>query len=411
MMRAGNRNFLVLLLDGVMYTMALTFLDINTIIPSFLDALGAPARTIGLATSVKQLGFLLPQVYLLVRIPALGNQVQFIRRVMLIGRPQLLIFLAVLLFYPDLPWLPVLFLISFGIFSFGEGVIQLPWLNLLGSTVSPGLRGKLWGTMQVTSGLGALAGGLFIAGLLNGTAVPFPRNYFFIFSIGWAFLLPAVFYFRWMRNPAPQAAGRPVSLFTAINTAWQNAGFRRMLLVQALVSTDMLTLPFYIVTVKHRFPFLASQLGTFIYLSITGGILGGFLWGYLSDRKGNRLTIICIVLAKIMMAASFLAAQFIENETALFALLRPAFILAGMAGGSWLGFVNYMMELGDNRTRLYYITLDNACLLPVFALPILGGILRDYYSDKLIFAAVTAFMVLALFPALKLGEPRNEKRL
>lgn len=408
MMRAEKRNFLLLLLDGVMFTVASTFLDINTVIPSFLDALGAPARTIGLAASIKQLGFLLPQVYLLARIPALGNQVRFIRRVMLIGRPQLLIFLAALLFYPNLPWLPVLFLISFGIFAFGEGLIQLPWLNLLGSTVNPGLRGKLWGSMQIASGLGALAGGWLIASLLNGSVVPFPQNFFLIFICGLAFLLPAIIYFRWVRNPAPQAAGLPVSLFSAIKTAWQNVGFRRMLLVQALISTDMLTLPFYIITVKHRFPFLAYHIGTFIYLGIIGSILGGFLWGYLSDRKGNRLTIICIVLAKMIMAASFLTAQFMENETALYAILQPAFILAGMAGGSWLGFVNYMMEIGDSRTRLYYITLDNICLLPVFTLPILGGILRSYYSDKLIFMAVTALMALALIPALQLKEPREK---
>ena len=407
MRRAQNKNFRVLLLDAVLYAVALTFLDTNTVIPSFLDALGASPISIGLAASLKQLGFLLPQFYVLVKIPLLKNQAGFMRTVMLIGRPQLLIFLIILLLFPKQPFLPVLFLISLAIFYFGEGVIQLPWMNLLGCTVRANLRGKLWGMAQVAGGLGSLAGGYLIAKLLNMPEISFPEKYFYIFSCGLLLLMPALYYFRWLENPAPWPDARPVSLPGALRAAWQDNDFRRMLAVQFLTSSNMLTLPYYIITVKHRFPFLAAQTGTFVCLSITGGILGGFLWGYLSDRKGNRLAIICTVMSGIVMAGCFWAALFINDSALLSLILKPAFLLVGMSGGGWLSFVNYMMELGDDHSRLHFITLNNACRLPLVLLPVLGGLLRVSYSDRIIFAAVAIFSILALFPALKLTEPRK----
>lgn len=406
MMQTRNTNFIVLLLDAIVYAIALTFLDVNTVIPAFLDSIEAPAWQIGLASTLKQLGFLLPQFYLLTRLPRIRNQVGFIWTVYLIDRPQLFVFLAMLAVIPQTPFLSLVFLICFGIFCAGEGIAQLPWMNLLGRTVRPELRGNLWGLTQVAGGIGALLGGFLIAKMLNEGSVPFPTNYLAIFAAGLAFLLPSLFFFRIADNPPAPNQSHSTTLIPAIKTAWRNSNFRIMLLVQVMVSTDMLALPYYIVMVKHRFPFLAPQTGTFVYLGIIGVILGGFIWGYLSDHKGNRLTIICIVLANIFVAAGFLAAQFIDHKVILTAILWPAFILVGMVGGGWLGFVNYMLEIGDDQDRLCYITLNNTAMLTVVLLPILGGILRNYYSDRIILAVITFFMVTALIPALKLGELR-----
>ncbi|MFZ3171832.1 MAG: MFS transporter [Carboxydocellales bacterium] len=405
MIRTKNTNFVILLLDAIVYAIALTFMDVNMVIPAFLDQIKAPAWQIGLASTLKQLGFLLPQFYLLTRIPRLKNQVKFIWTVYLLDRPQLLFFLALLTASPGSPYLPLIFLICFGIFCTGEGIAQLPWMNLFGRTIRPELRGKLWGITQVIGGIGSLLGGLLITKMLN-QASYFPTNYLFIFGTGLIFLLSSLFFIRFAGNPASQNQSYSINFTQAIKTAWQNSNFRIMLLVQVMVSADLLALPYYIVMVKHRFPFLAPQIGTFVYLGIIGGILGGFIWGYLSDHKGNRLTIICIVLANIIVAGSFLGAQFINNNTILPVIFWPAFIMVGMVGGGWLGFVNYMLELGDDQDKLSYITLNNTCMMAVVFLPILGGILRNYYSDKLILSVVTAFMVAALFPALKLGEPR-----
>lgn len=406
MSQTKNKNFIVLLLDAIVYAIALTFVDVNTVIPAFLDSINAPAWQIGLASTIKQLGFLLPQFYLLTRISRIKKQVGFIWTVYLIDRPQLFVFLAMLAVFPTSPYLSPIFLICFGIFCTGEGVAQLPWINLLGRTVRPELRGNLWGLTQVAGGIGSLLGGFLIAKMLNEGSVYFPANYLVIFGTGLAFLLPSLFFFRFTANPSSSNQTQSTALIQAIKTAWQNTNFRIMLLVQVMVSTDMLALPYYIVMVKHRFPFLAPQTGTFVYLGIIGGILGGFIWGYLSDHKGNRLTIIYIVLANIAVPAGFLVTQFIDHNVILTAILWPAFIMVGMVGGGWLGFVNYMLEIGDDQDRLCYITLNNAAMLTVVLLPILGGILRNYYSDKIILSIIMFFMVAALFPALKLGEPR-----
>ena len=408
MIKSKNTNFIVLLLDAIVYAIALTFVDVNTVIPAFLDSIKAPAWQIGLASTLKQLGFLLPQFYLLTRLPRIKSQVRLIWTVYLIDRPQLFFFLAMLALFPRTPYLPLVFLICFGIFCIGEGVAQLPWMNLLGLTIRPQLRGNLWGLTQVAGGIGSLLGGFVIAKMLNESTVHFPINFLVIFGTGLAFLLPSLFFFRLADNPPTPSQSRSIALRQAIKTAWQNSNFRIMLLVQVMVSADMLTLPYYILMAIHRFPSLAPQTGTFVYLGIIGGILGGFIWGYLSDHKGNRLTIIYIVLANISVAAGFLTAQFISNNVILTAIFWQGFIMVGMVGGGWLGFVNYMMETGDDQDRLSYITLNNAAMLTVVLLPVLGGILRNYCSDKLILSVVTFFMVSALFPALKLDEPRVE---
>ncbi|MHB9095150.1 MAG: MFS transporter [Eubacteriales bacterium] len=407
MFRHNRKNFYILLVDVIAFYVFFTLWDVNTVIPVFLDKLGSPSWTIGLANSIKQLGFIIPQLVLLPHIYKIGSLVRFIRKVLFVNRPQLVAFLILLLLLKPGKPMVIAFIISFAVLNFGEGLTLLPWMDLLGRTVQPNTRGRFYGAVQVLSGLAALGSGYVISKYIENTGYPFPVNFVLIFGLGSVIILPSLYLFKIAEDPVlPEISFRPNWRISAVN-CFKNKEFILMLVVQILISADALALPFYIIMVRHRFAWLASSTGTYVFLSIIGGVLGGILWGYLSDKKGNRTAIIFIALFNVLTSGSFLITQFIQSKAVLAAILAPGFILAGMVAGGWLGFVNYMLDLAGDDERPFYIAVDNAILLPIALLPILGGIIRDFGGDLTLYVITTTSMIIGFILSFRLKEPRQ----
>ncbi|MGZ4107729.1 MAG: MFS transporter, partial [Tumebacillaceae bacterium] len=178
-----KRNFNMLTLDGVLYYTALTFLDATILIPLFLEHLSGSAMLIGLATAIRQFSFVAPQMFiarLMSRIPRLTR---FVFWSYLICRFAFLFVIAELLHDPSSHWVLIAFFVGYSMFTLGEGVIQVPWMDLFGRTISPQNHGKLFGVMQTLGAIGAFAGGLVIQYVLaRPEQFPYPTNFLVMFS-------------------------------------------------------------------------------------------------------------------------------------------------------------------------------------------------------------------------------------
>lgn len=402
-----QNNFFVLLADAVAFSMFFTLWDVNTVIPLFLDYNGVPPWGIGSVAALKQLSLLIPQLFMATQLWKLNKQISFIRKVMLLDRSQLLIFLIILLISCSGKTVLFFFITSFTIFCFGEGLTQIPWWDLLSRTVNPKLRGRFWSIMQIATGLAALCCGYAVAKIIDNPNFPYPSNFLLIFGAGIFLLLPSLFFYR--------LAGDPIITYDftgrykkpKIFDCLADKDFVRLVIVQLLVNADLLALPYYILSVHLSFPWLTKFTGSFVFLCIAGGILGGFIWGFLSDRKGNRKTIICVALCKTLTAGIFLSTQLVDSRAILPFLLGSGFVLSGMATGGWLGFVNYIMDLTVENNRPFYIAFNNTALLPLAVLPVVGGIIIENAGEIILYTTTLMTVFLGLIISFVLKEPRR----
>lgn len=400
----NRNNFLILMYDATVYSIFFTLWNVNSVIPIFLDQTGNPGWIIGLASTLKQLCFLVPQLLAAATLYRVNSLVGLIRKVIWIDRSQLFVFLIFLLFTGN-KITTVIFFLSFTIFCLGEGFINIPWMEIVSRTVSPRQRGRLFGNVQVISGAASLLAAYIISIIITNQVLPYPIKYLFIFGPGALIMLPSLYFYRFVSEPV--RTNIPVSFRWKLPLAqiMCNRNFILMLSVQILIGAGCMGAPFYTVTVKHDFVKLYPFIGTFIFLNIFGGIVGGIIWGYLSDRRGNRLTITITAFLALASSVMFLITQFTDSEILLKALLGLGFFVSGIVSGGWLGFTNYVLEFAPTGERPFYMAINNTAMLPASLLPMAGGFIRTFAGDVELYTITTVFALVAFFLSIRLKEP------
>lgn len=410
MIKANNKNFYIFLLDASAFIVFYTLWDVNTVIPVFLDLFGVPAWGIGVATAIKQLGFLIPQLIMAVKIYNFQSLSLVIRFIMSLGRPQLLTFLIILMFFSSKKVSVIAFFICFTLFSIGEGFVNVPWMELFNRTVPPDKRGRLWGMVEILAGIVGLGTGYIVSAVIENHAFPFPLNFSIIFGLGISIILPSIHFFKYAEESIVSNRSFSANWRHRMSVCLNNKDFTLLLITRFLTSADALALPYYIVMVRHTFIWLAPATGQYVFLNIFGGVLGGIIWGLMSDKQGNRKTIVSVALLKVLTSILFLASLFCPIKVFVPYILAIGFFLAGFAAGGWLGFINYTFDLAQNNDSSFYIALNNASLLPTALLPILGGLIRQTYGDTQLNLITSLLLLVAFLIALKLNEiPRNTR--
>ncbi len=404
--RQSRKNLYILLVDAAAYAMFGALWDVNTVIPVFLDRIDSPSWLIGATVALKQLGYLIPQPVLLTQFHRVNSLTGFMRLIMLVDRPQLLVFLLCLLLMAHSPALLIAFFISFAILCFGEGTILLPWVDLMGWSLKPEGRGRFWGTVQAVGGLASLGAGFTISGILDNPKFPYPYNFLLIFGVGALILLPSIILFQKAEDPVLPVIKSPPKWEATVRKCLGNKQFLFLVVVQSLAGCDALAIPYYIVMVRHKFPALAPCTGTYILLSIIGGVSGGILWGILSDKRGSYRTITAITFFKTLTAGIFLTTQFNHSPATPAVLLGAGFILLGAVTAGWVGFINYLLNIAAHEERSSYLALNNTVLFPAAFLPILGGLLREYRGDMPLYLITTAATATAFLLSFRLKNLR-----
>jgi len=399
-----RKNFYILLIDAVAYATFCALWDVNTVIPVFLDQIDSPSWLVGAVSSLKQLGFLIPQLFVVGQLYKLNSLGGSISTIMFVDRLQLLIFPLLLLLTADRTVLLTVFLISFAILSFGEGTVVIPWMDLMGRTLRPETRGRFWGSIQVLGGIATLGAGFIISQLLNSPSLAFPRNFVVIFGIGALIVLPSIILFKTAEDPLLPFARVPAGWLNPVRRCLDNRQFVLLLAVQHLSGYDSLAIPYYIIMVRHKFQWLVGSTGTYVLLSIAGGILGGILWGILSNL-GNSKIIKLIIFVKVVTAGIFLTSQLVDSRPALTFLLAAGFTLLGIVTAAWIGFFSCILNMAAHSERPFYIALSNAVFFPTAFLPIIGGLLREYSGDITLYIIATAAMTAAFVLSLRMRDP------
>jgi MFS family permease len=410
-------NFSVITLDAAFFMGSLAFIDPVAVLPVLMSRLGASKLLVGLMGSLQPAGWLLPQL--------LGSSLVLHRPrrkpiILYIGTVSRLPFFALALVF-NLSWgaahpeyLLALLMFLFAVFFFSDGLIGVPWHDIVARTIRPGVRGRFFGTMQFISGLLAIGAAWLVRETLADASLGFPHNYgrlFIYFSVGMTVSLALLFFIREPRGASVTERQSLPAIIGAIPATLRSyPSLFRLILTQNVFGLTSMALPFYAVYAQSELALPDHIVGIFVGATTVGTICASPVWAYINDRRGCRAVIrgVSLFLTAAPLSALLVpyAVRLAGAEPAMSYAYASVFCLNGVSfAGRWMGFTNYLYEIAPDDTRPLFLGLSATLSAPSVLMPFVGGLLLGVISCETLFAIVVAAGIVAIVFAGRLELP------
>lgn len=407
-------NFLTLGSDVALFSLGLGITSPYIILPLFVHRLTPENWPVSLIQALRMGAQLLPPLFIAGIAERRQRQKPLILWLTLLERlPYLVLALGVVwLAQGHDTWLLVLFFVMITAQSLGGGLTFSPWLDFVSRAVPDRLRGRFFG-WWIGAGNALSIGGTALAASLI-VWVAWPWNFATAFGLSFVMVTISFILLALGREPprtAIHAPPRPSGSAALRLRHWAgdlrglvrgDRNFAAYLVVNALSGLATLGTGLVAVAALNQahlsVPAVALE-GTVFQICST---LGYFTWGWIADRFGHRLILICGAAAS---AGAMLAALFARG----FSTATVAFMLLGLGlSGIQLAQLSYVVEFGTAARRPLYIGMAYLLLAPFAAgAPLLGGILADRFGYTPVFGASAVFGALtALGYWLIVRDPR-----
>lgn len=379
----GKNNFLMLVLDGILFFAAIAFIEPNTVLPAFVGSLTDSGIVIGLVTAVRNGGWLLPQLFAANYIEQQPLKKPIMLRFGIVSRLAIIALALIIcsggIFTP--PAALAVFFLLYLAFNICEGVSTVAWIDIVAKTLPASKRGALFSAMQFFGNLLGLGAGLVVRSVLGNRNIFFPRNYGILFSLAAAvYSIEYVALYRLQEFPATTAVLKRslTNYFRGMPQLLRNnPNFSRLAVIRIFIGSSGLLLPFYVVYGQKMLQLQPEIIGSFVLLQTAGNSLGSVALGWLSDRRGNRrviqYTAAFTLLAPVLALLALLAAAIIPLPLPIYVYAAVFAVIGISYSGVMIGFTNYLLEMADESERPSYYGLLNFINASTMFLPLLGG--------------------------------------
>lgn len=399
-------NFVVNLLDGSFFGLAMGYASAVTILPLFIANFTDSTILIGLIGSIHMIGTQLPQILMVGRVARLQRYQPL---AVLLTMHERLPFIGLMLLALASPllgggWVVLICYVLFIWHSLGSGFVATPYQSMISKIFPERHRGKFLGTQMagysLLSGLGAVMAGTWLQSL------PSPYNYAMCFlaasialGVSWLFLTRA----REPQHTVLQQSTSNAIPWARLREVWsRDKNFRGFVLARVIAQFTLVTLSFLAIYATRSFDLSEQSLGILTGLLFFMQIAGALVGGWIGDRAGHRVVLMGGALLMAMAAA--LAALAAGNS-----IFFAVYALAG-AGSAILmtNVITMTMEFGAPEERPYYIGLANTLTaFAALAAPFIAGAAADHLGYNVMFM-LTAVAGVAAFGALLLvADPRR----
>ncbi|GIV97248.1 MAG: MFS transporter [Herpetosiphonaceae bacterium] len=418
--RVAARDYWFGIANGVLFTLAEALSDANLVLALFIRELGGPLTLVGLLPSLKNGGWLLPQLVAAGRLQARRLVLPVYRKASIARVIAWSALTATIFFAPELGRGPALwlFLLFYAAYNLGGGASGLAFQVVVAKVIPPSRRGSFFGYRNLLGGLLAffIAGPLVRTLISQGSPLPFPYNYSLLMAVALICIAVGLFAFNMVREPAAEEVGQRETTRAMLSHIPRllrgDAHYRRFIVVRLLGRLGMIADPFYIIYALEVLHVPAQMVGVYLATRTISAALSNLLWGRIADRQGiqrllvltSRLTVAVPVMA---LALPFIAWLFNLHSIWLGWAFGVVFLLIGLTvDGSATAGLTYLMELASPADRPRYIGVSNTLLGIATFLPVLGGILVDLVQYEGLFAIAALASFTAWRMALLLPEPR-----
>lgn len=398
-----RHNFRLFLLDGLLFNVAMGLIGSTTVIPDFVRRLTDSEILIGLSGSLFMAGGALPQIFMA------RYLVRFERKKWLFVLPNIPIRFVILAFAlilnsigakrPEL--LLTAFFVCYGIASFGDGIVSLPWADLIGSSLDGRWRARMLGLNNAISGVIMLLVSPFVGMLLDGKGPAFPNNYALLFGASGCLMTIAIIpgvLLRELPGGKPVDTVTPLSQFMPelLRVLQEDRTFLLFIITRLLSALFMMALPFYIgfATEWLGLP-SAVAVPMLIAMQTIGSVSGALLYSWLG-AKNNTLCLCLALSGSALLPALSLVAPYVGALP-----LYLGFLVSGAANsGLYPSNLNWLIGHAHPDMRPIYIGLYNTTwgLVGLFT-PVLAGLIAQTLGYRALFAVALSMALCASFVA------------
>ena len=400
-------NYFACFIDSVGFPFGICFFSPVTILPTFIRELSDNKFWIGLTNAISGSAFFFPQLLAASWIERMPIKRGYVISLALIERFAILALVPQILLLgrssPNL--LLILFSVTFSIFTLSMGFNGPAYFDLVAKVIPVTKRGTMYG---VAGGIGGLLSSIFGAWLtkyfLEG--YEFPINFSLCFLAGFIILTITVLPLGFIDEP-PSYPSQPKRLGKyfrdAIVILKEDWNFRYYIYSQIFISAFGIVLGFLTAYTIDEMTATKSDVAIFTATLMAGRTIGQPFWGYVADRRGNRLVILintgttCLVILLIVTANS------ITVFYGIFALI--SFCHSGIDIPS----LNMTMEFAQTDKLPTYTALRSSTIAPFrAALPLFSSAMIDKVGYPPVFLACILLLLLSWHSLWKVEDPRYQ---
>lgn len=258
-MQTDRRNFILHVVNGVLFFIAEAFTDPNLVVTAFLSQLTPSNVLIGLLAPLRDTGWFLPQLFISPWVERQPVKVR-IYAAMTYVRSAGWILLVLSMFLID--QFGVLLIAFFGfmtLISISAGFAGLPFMTVTQKVIPHKRLGLLFGLrLFIGGGLSILASGLVgvvLAGNVFGLALHFPDNYALLFAISTIFFIAGCVVFTFIKEQPDAVPARATPLQMQFGRAKEvlkgDPRFLRFLFMRIALLFALTSIPFVTVYAKR----------------------------------------------------------------------------------------------------------------------------------------------------------------
>lgn len=410
-----RRNFVLFLVDNILFTVAMSILGTTTVIPDFVRRLTDSEILIGLAGSLFTVGFTLPQIFIARYIVRHANKKWWFVGPNIPVRFVILIFAFITVALgKDQPALVLLaFFVCYGIAAFGDGLVGVPWSDMIGTSLDGRWRARMFGLTTAITGVIMLLATPLISSILGENGPGFPNSYALLFGAAGVIFVLSIPLGAFIHE---LPGGKAVEKLPALREFLPDLGrvlrddhpFRWYIIARMFTSLFMMAAPFYIGFGTVRLG-LASDVAVPILLAMQtlGSVAGALAYTWLGARN-NHLAINLALGGAALLPISALLSDSIGPLP-----LYVGFLLFGMATTNLMsGYQNWIVSYPNPDQRPIYVGLANTLSAIIsFIAPIIGGIVAQYSTYEVLFGIALVMTFATLYVTSRRMRPPAEARI
>ncbi len=390
----GKRNFILGVLNGILFFFSASFISSSTILPVFISKFSSSSFILGLIAAIEATGWQLPQAFI-----AKFLEDKTYKKFMYVI-PSYIRFTAILIIALttfralNIRYYLPLFLILYSIYLLGGGVAGISFMDIVSRVIPVNRRGSFWGMRMGFGGILALIGG-YVAKIILGKFA-FPENYALLFLIATVSIFIAITLFSSVKEPPEVKIKKQRSYRSffgeGIKIFGRDGNFRALFVVRALFAIYFMSIPFYIIYIKKNLNLNDASVGYFIMAQMFGYIVSNLLWSRLSNKDKNDLVL--RIASVSLFLTPVLTIMGIKLHLSYFFLLIPFIFLGAGITGINTGYLNSLLKIAPEENRQLYLGIFNTMLVPFLISPPLAGYVIKLISYTGLFVIAASFSVL-----------------